>query len=172
MRIDRFWLGLLVGAAGALVLSGSAPAALTLTIGAAPSLSLTLTGADQAPSYAVGLTVANTGSGNGSGWNLTITSTQFTAGSHTLSTGASTISGISVGTCGGGGCNQPSNAISYPVALPAGSPAPSAVKFFNAAAGSGKGTVTLTPTVQVTVPGNSYAGTYTSVLTISLASGP
>jgi hypothetical protein len=46
------------------------------------------------------------------------------------------------------------------------------VKFYSAAAPTGKGVFTLTPTVSITVPQNSFTGTYTSALTISVVSGP
>jgi hypothetical protein len=159
--------------AGALAVSASALAALSLTIGTAPSFSVTLTGADQAPSYSVDLTVSNTGGTKNSGWNLTITSTEFaTGGGATFPTTASTITGVAVGTCSGVQCSQPVNSITYPLSVPAGSTPPAAVKVFNAAVNSGSGTVTVTPTVSVAVPGNSFAGTYTSTLTVSAVSGP
>ena len=157
----------------ALAFSAGALATFSVSIGTAPSFSVTLDGADQAPTYTVPLTVTNTGGTANGGWNLTITSTQFaTGGGPTFPTTASVVTGVAVATCSGGGCNQPVNAITYPVSVPAASTAPVAVKFFNAATNSGKGTVTVTPTVSVAVPGNSFAGTYSSTLTISLVSGP
>ncbi len=155
----------------ALVVTTSALASLSLTIGTAPTFSVTLDGSDQAPGYTVPLTVANGGSTKNGGWNLTITSTTFTnGGGNTLSTGASSLSGVSIGACAGTVC--PTNSIGYPVGVPAGATAPGAVKFFNAALNTGTGTVTVTPTVGVTVPGNSFAGTYTSTLTIAVVAGP
>ncbi len=47
-----------------------------------------------------------------------------------------------------------------------------AAKFFNAAANTGLGKVDVTPTVQVVIPGNAYAGTYTSTVTLAAATGP
>jgi len=46
------------------------------------------------------------------------------------------------------------------------------VKFFNAAANSGMGRFTITPSITVSVPGNVYAGTYSSTVTVAVASGP
>jgi hypothetical protein len=34
------------------------------------------------------------------------------------------------------------------------------------------GKLTVTPTINVAIPGNSYAGTYTSTLTVAAVSGP
>jgi hypothetical protein len=67
---------------------------------------------------------------------------------------------------------NPTNSVSYPVTVPAASTPPAAAKFYNAAANTGKGTFTVTPTVQVSVPGNSYSGSYSSTLTINIVSGP
>jgi hypothetical protein len=46
------------------------------------------------------------------------------------------------------------------------------VKLFNAAANTGMGRFTVTPTIGVAVPGNAYAGTYTSTVTVAAVSGP
>ena len=108
------------------------------------------------------------------GWNETITSTQFTTGApndYTLATSASSLTGV-IATNGTGTNTAATNAITYPVAVPAAAVAPAAVKFFNAAANTGMGRFTLTPTVGVFVPQSSFAGTYTSTLTIAIVSGP
>jgi hypothetical protein len=47
-----------------------------------------------------------------------------------------------------------------------------AVKLFNAAANTGMGSFTVTPTVQVAIPANTFAGTYTSTVTVAVVSGP
>ena len=67
---------------------------------------------------------------------------------------------------------SPTNSVTYPVGVPAGSTPPTAVKYFNAAANTGQGQFTNTPTIQVSVPANTYAGTYTSTLTLAAVSGP
>jgi hypothetical protein len=148
-------------------LSGST---LSLTTSAAPTFSANLNLGDSTPTYTVPLTIQDT-RGSGTGWNATITSTQFTTGSATLATNASTLTGVS-SVCATGTCTNPTNAITYPVAVPAAPTAPAAVKFFNAAASTGMGKFTNTPTIGVFVPQSSVAGTYTSTLTISIVSGP
>lgn len=161
----------------AIAIAASAPAALaalSLTTTAAPTFSDNLNLGDQTPTYTVPVTAKDTSTGNSPGWNLTITSTQLkTSGTptHTLSTTASTITGVTR-SCASGTCVNPTNSITYPVAVPAGTTAPTAVKFFNAAARTGQGTFTVTPTVAVTVPQNSFSGTYTSTLTLAIVSGP
>jgi len=149
-------------------------ATLSVSTTAAPSFSANLNSGDQAKTFTVPLTLADTrtGASAGLGWNTTITSTQFTAGAKTLSATASTITAVSSACANGGLCTNPTNAITYPLAVPAGVGPPTAVKFYSAAVATGKGVFTLTPTVSVTVPQNAFTGIYTSTLTISIVSGP
>jgi hypothetical protein len=147
---------------------------LTVTApGAAPSFSLTLNGLDQTASYTPSLSVTDTRSFP-AGWNLQITSTQFDDGAgDTLPTTASTVTGVTSACNTGSTCGTaPSNNVSYPFTVPAGSTPPTSVKLFNAAFATGSGIVSVTPTVQVAVPGNASAGSYSSTLTITVASGP
>ena len=46
------------------------------------------------------------------------------------------------------------------------------MKFFNAAANTGLGKFDVTPSIDVSIPGNAYAGTYTSTVTLAAATGP
>ena len=173
--------GLLVGPAGASAATSASPTvtgtvtggALSLATTAAPAFSANLANGDSTPTFTIPFTATDT-TGTGAGWNLTITSTQYTTGGstpHTLAANASTLTGVT-STCTSSTCTNPTNAVTYPVAVPAAVPAPTAVKFFNAAAGSGLGTFTITPTIGVFVPGTSYAGSYTSTITASIVSGP
>jgi hypothetical protein len=178
-------LGAVLVAAAALAFPGSALAAnatstgtvaggaLSLTTEAAPTFSATLDGTDKTPTYTLPMTVEDL-TGTGAGWNTTITSTQFNTGgesAHTLATSASSITGMT-SACAEGNCTDPSNALTYPVGIPAGAEAPAAVKFFNAAAETGLGKFTLTPEVAVSIPADTYAGTYTSTITLASVSGP
>jgi hypothetical protein len=151
-------------------LSGST---LSVSTAATPSFSANLDTGDQTPTFTVPLTTQDT-RGSGAGWNETVTSTQFTTGGatpNTLATSASSLTGVTSG-CGPGTCTNPTNAIGYPVGVPAAATAPTAVKFYNAAANTGMGKFTITPTIGVFVPQNSFAGTYTSTLTVSIVTGP
>jgi WxL domain surface cell wall-binding len=146
--------------------------ALGLTLPSGPGLTSTLDGTDQVDTYTLGLGVTDA-RGSGAGWHLSITSTTFNDGSgHTLATSASTITGVTSSCVSGGTCTSPSNSRTYPLGVPAGSTAPTAVDFFNAAANSGLGRFTVTPTIAVTIAGNAYAGSYTSTVTIAAATGP
>ena len=66
----------------------------------------------------------------------------------------------------------PTNAMTYPKDVPAGTTAPTAIKYFNAASGTGVGRIDLTTSFGTLVAQNAYAGTYTSTVTISVVSGP
>jgi WxL domain surface cell wall-binding len=150
----------------------SGAGSIALSNGATASLTSTLDGTDQAVSYTVPLTLTDA-RGSGAGWNLTLTSTTFDDGAgHTLSTSASTIASVAMACIGGNSCTSATNSITYPLTIPAAVSAPAAVKVFNSAANTGMGRLTITPTVNVAIPGNSYAGTYTSTLTVAAVSGP
>jgi hypothetical protein len=129
---------------------------------------VTLDGTDQVATYTVPTTVTDA-TGSDSGWNLTVSSTQFTTGSLLLSTTASTVTGVANSCDGGSTCTDPTNAITYPLAIPAAAPA---VKYFNAAATTGAGMFTNTPTIAVALPANTRAGVYASTLTLAAVSGP
>lgn len=178
-------LGTVLAAVAALAFPASALAAdatstgtvnagsLSLSTAAAPSFAATLNGTNQAPTYALPMAVEDS-TGSGAGWNATVTSTQFSTGGetpHTLSTTASSMTGVT-SECAEGTCTDPSNSVTYPLSVPAAETAPEAVKFFNAAADTGMGKFDVTPTVGVSIPANTYAGTYTSTVTLASISGP
>jgi hypothetical protein len=146
-------------------LTESGPASVSAT-------AVTLNGSDQTTTYSLGLTVTEA-RGSGAGWNLTISSTTFIAGSHTLSTSASSIIAVPAVSCNAGSsCTNATNSITYPLGVPAGTIAPAAVKFFNAAANTGMGKFTITPTVTISIPANTFAGSYTSTVSVAVVSGP
>ena len=166
-----------VSAASAITVQGTVTggAALTAVGVGSPSFSLTLNGADQTTSYTLPVSVVDArGLAAGGGWNLTITSTQFNdASGHTFPATASTITGVTT-TCGASStCLAPTNAIANSnLSVPAGASAPAAVKYENAATATGLGTNTVNATVQVAVPANVFAGTYSSTVTVAIAAGP
>jgi len=107
-----------------------------------------------------------------SGWNITETSTTFNDGSgHTLPTTSTVTTAASTATTGGN-CVMPTNSITYPVTLPAAATAPTAVKAYNAASATGQGPTNVTLTYQLSVPANTFRGTYTSTWTFAIVSGP
>jgi hypothetical protein len=145
MRHQRF----LISCLGALVLVGTAP-----TVASAASAVVT-------------------GTVSGSTLSLTTSAApSFSAtGTQTLATNASSLTGVT-SSCTSGTCTNPTNSVAYPVAVPAAATPPTPVKFFNAAANTGMGKFTDTPTIGVFVPQSSFAGSYTSTLTLAVVTGP
>lgn len=146
--------------------------AFALTSTATPGFSIGLNGANRTANYTVPLTIDNSGLGVSlSGWNAMITSTQLSGGGRSLATTSSTMTGVT-SSCAGICTSNPTNSITYPFAVPAGSTPPGAVKFYNAANATGIGTFTVTPTILVAIPANAYVASYATTLTLTLAVGP
>ncbi len=138
-----------------------------------PTVTTMLNGSDQTLSYTLAFSLNNTA---GLGWNVTITSTQFTTGTtptRTLPTNISAITGVTAVCSAGQTCTtMPTNTVVYPVSVPAGNPAPTPIKFYNAASATGVGTFDISTATNVTIPANAYAGTYKSTITLAYVSGP
>jgi WxL domain surface cell wall-binding len=144
------------------------------TPGAVTFPATALNGQNKTVTYTQPLDIADA-SGSGAGWNITATSTTFTSGSHTLSAGATTVDSAPAAptcdanvTCTVGGATT----ASFPYTLPAAATAPTATKLYNAPANTGMGDQTVSPTWTLAIPGNAYAGSYTSTWILSLVSGP
>jgi hypothetical protein len=164
-------------AAGALLAAAAATAAtlsvsgtltgagaLSFNLPSAPSFSATLAGDDQTTSYAPVLGVVDA-RGSGAGWNVSISSTALTDGSgHNLT---QTVSAVSSACHAGSTCTGATNSVTYPITL-----STTSAKVFDAAVGTGMGKVDVTPTIQIPVPGNAYAGSYSATLTLTAATGP
>jgi len=132
---------------------------------------VTLNGTNQTATAGAGLTPSDM-SGSAAGWNVQATSTTFTNGAgRTLPTSVTTVSGAAA-TAVSGNCDLPTNSIAYPVTLPAGTTAPTAVKVYDAAPGTGGGPLTLTLSFKLAVPASAYMGSYSSTWTFTIASGP
>lgn len=136
-------------------------------------VSLSVTKNTQLVKYSLPITVIDA-RGSGSGWKLSITSTQFLSSnqSNQLPTNASQITGVSRSCSTHSTCTLPVNSVSYPLLIPADTKPPAPVKFFNAAVSSGLGVFSLTMLVNVTIPASAKAGTYNSTIFIAVASGP
>jgi alpha-tubulin suppressor-like RCC1 family protein len=109
--------------------------------------------------------------GTGVGWNVQVTSTTLTVAGHVLPTNATTITAATANV-GEGTTVLPTNGVAYPFTLPAAASAPTAVKLFNAASATGKGGQLVTVTDTIAIPANAFAGTFASVWTFTIATGP
>jgi hypothetical protein len=138
--------------------------------------SATLAGVDQVATTNQALDIVD-GRGSGVGWNVTLTSTQFTTVAlpvRTLPlTAASDISAVGVCDTGVTCTLGDTTLISHPVAIPAAAgTAPTAVKIQTAAIDTGLGGQTWTHVMHLALAGNTKAGAYTSTWTYSLISAP
>ena len=132
-----------LSASVALCVVPSASSAFALTSTAAPTFSIGLNGANQTANYTVPLTIDNSALGVSlTGWNATITSSQFSGGGRTLATSSSSMTAVAF-SCASTCVTNPTNSITYPFNVPAGSGPPAAVKFFNAASYATTLTLTL-----------------------------
>jgi hypothetical protein len=189
-RSTRFYLGFLIVLA--LTVGGSAMAAFadsgtgaTVAVSggslsetaptAVAATAVALTGDDQTTNYSLPLSV-NDPRGNGAGWNMTISATQFTgtnSNSNTLPSTAQYISSAPTAVCasnsGNGHCTAPTNSVSYTSPLTITT---TAQKFYDAAVSSGLGKFTVTTVVNISIPANTYADTYASTVSVAIVSGP
>jgi hypothetical protein len=155
-----------LGAGIAPVATVSGTAGIGLNFPANPTITDTLDGTDQTVNYSALLGVVDA-RGTGAGWNLQISATTFGDGAgHTLAPG--TITSAAQACKAGSTCTA---AVNSGITLPLGITA-IAAKFFNAALLSGLGKIDVTPTIAVAIPGNAYAGTYTSTVTLAVTTGP
>ena len=129
----------------------------------------------------------NDSSGTGSGWDVTVSATTFSSGSHALpDTGrlefngnTSSLTGATPSAACVGSCVLPVDTTTYPVSIDTAASSPDAFTIYDASAGTGTGVVTLGGASAthpigwwIQVPGSAYAGSYTSTLTLTLVSGP
>ncbi len=160
------------GAGGVIDAFGCRAGGLNLTApGSLTWPSTALAGTNQTITASAPVTVDDETAGF-AGWSLSVTSTTFTnAGAKTLPTTAATLTSVGA-AAGTGDCTMPTNAIAYPVVIPAAVSAPAAVKVFDSALDTGGGPVNLTLALNLTVPSKTVVGNYSSTWTFTVASGP
>jgi hypothetical protein len=164
-----------------------------LTVQGAATMSLngTLTGVNQMIAGDPDLTVVDA-TGSGDGWQLTASASTFTNVSDSdvlidanylifdgSSGSADDTDDVPSAVCvGSNTCTSVTNhGVSYPVDLTTAPSGATALTILNAAVGSGLGSFdigggTNPGTFWLNVPANTKAGTYTSTITMSIASGP
>jgi hypothetical protein len=108
--------------------------------------------------------------GTGLGWNIVLSATDFRNAGNTRSFSAGKLS-LAVGAiavdAGNPAIASPNQNV-FPITTVSGT----GQKIWNAAAGSGDGQYTLTSVGTLTVPGGTLVDTYSSVVTVSITSGP
>jgi hypothetical protein len=146
----------------------SGAAALSITAANITFPGVTLNGLDQTVSGTTSAWQAN-GQGESGGWNVTVSSTDFSdGGSGTIAVSNSEIRLLdSTIVRVSGSPNLPTSTQTTFAAL-SGTP----LKIASAAVGDGDGVYDMTPDFQLTIPGESTAGAYTATVTVSIAVGP
>jgi hypothetical protein len=148
-----------------LMSAGTAQATFGLFATSTASFGVTLDGTDTSASYTLPLLVQDTSPSPTVGYHVNIRASNFTDGAgHTLARG--TVTTVATG-CFSSCTVAPVNSIAWPVTIGA-----TDVTFFNAANATGVGNWTVTPTINVPIPANARAGTYTTTITTTLVSGP
>lgn len=141
---------------------------------------VTLNGDDASSQYSlpIGVTDAR---GNGAGWNLTIATTAFQNVTNNVTTTANITSSITAEpvvacTSNHNNCTPPTDSVVYnppppgtPLVLTLNS---SAQKFYGATANTGLGKFSVTPTVNLAIPANTLALTYSATVTVAINTGP
>jgi hypothetical protein len=178
-------VGLLAFPAAALAAPGDVPGTATLTGGSftmvtpsALTFAGVLDGTNKVLDTTQALDVLDQ-TGSGAGWNITLTSTQFTTADTiplTLSTAAATDGPVApTGVCDVvESCTLGTNTVAYdPLVVPAAAvTAPTAVKIQTAAVDTGLAGQTWTHNMRLAIPANTKAGVYSSTWTYSLISAP
>lgn len=179
LRLTMFIGGifLLIGTAVTPTFADSPVVTGTITAGSLSETASTNYSFTGTPGSTVSFTMpftANDFTGARAGWNLSITSTTFTGTAGTLPNDASTITGTTAACSTAGTCSDATltNNVVGSVGLPAGTTAPTPVKFFGTATSTASGTYVVTPTISVVLPGGLKAGTLASTMTLTIAAGP
>jgi hypothetical protein len=165
LAVTAALLAAAAGSAYALGVSGTitGTAGIGLDPGSNPTFTDTLDGTDQTVTYKPTLGVSDA-RGTGNGWHLTETASALSDGTHTLT---QQISAVTQACHTGSTCSLPTSTTTLPVTMGA-----TGTSFYSSATNYGLGKVDVTPTVSVAIPGNSYAGNYTSTVTFAAVAGP
>ncbi len=139
---------------------------LTNTAENIPFGSVALTGSDQTVSATAAAWRARDARGTGDGWNVTVSSTNFT-GAGTIDVINFKMRQLQASIVTVGGNTAPTSLVTSFQSL-SGTP----LKVLQATGGAGMGTYDYTPDFQLTVPASAPAGAYTANVTVSINSGP
>ncbi len=102
--------------------------------------------------------------GTAAGWNIVLSATNFTGSTGSIPVNRFSLAAGTVSTIAGPSTGQTTSALN-PVST-------AAAKVWSAAVGFGDGSYSLNTPASLVVPGGTLVGTYTSVVTVSITSGP
>ncbi|RLC56080.1 MAG: hypothetical protein DRI30_06435, partial [Chloroflexi bacterium] len=128
---------------------------------------LELTGLEQTIDTQPSPWTAADASGAGAGWNVTVSSTDFTSAGGTITVDNSKLQLLDANVSTVSGNTQPTSQVTSYQPL-SGSP----LAVLSAAVGNGMGTYDFTPDMRQIVPADASPGSYEAFLTVSINSGP
>lgn len=128
--------------------------------------SVALTGSDQTVNAAAQTWQAKDARGTGDGWNVTVSSTNF-SGAGAIDVANFKMRQLQSAITTVSGNTQPTSLVTTYQSL-SGTP----LKVLQATGGAGMGTYDYIPDFQLTVPASVVAGSYTANVTVSINSGP
>jgi hypothetical protein len=167
----RLLLGVWLAVAAALVTAVMVvmgAAALSITTAAITFPGVTLAGSDQTVDGSTSAWRASA-EGESGGWNVTVSSTDFSnGGSHSIAVSNFEIRLLDANIVRVSGDTSGPVSTQTTYAAVSGTP----LKIASAAVGDGDGVYDLTPDFQLTVPAESYSGSYTATVTIDIVTGP
>jgi hypothetical protein len=141
---------------------------LSVTPAAITFQAVTLNGGDQTSNGTTSAWTIADPTGTGAGYHVTIAATNFTDGaSHTIPVSGFRATLLDANIVTTSGNTKPTSSMTSATAL-----STTAQTLVSAAAGAGMGTYTATPTFTLAVPANTFAGSYTSTVTVAIVSGP
>ena len=161
------WLAAAVALVAAAALVTNA-AALTITTASITFTGVTLDGADQTVNGSTSAWRADA-TGESGGWNVTVASTDFDNGAgKTIAVANFEIRLLDADIAlVSGDTNKPTSTQTTFASLSG-----TALMIASAASGEGDGVYDLTPGFQLTVPAETYSGSYTATVTVSVSTGP
>jgi hypothetical protein len=167
--------------AGALNLTSPTALAWATTVNASDVQAVDPTLAHQ--SYLV-----NDATGSGAGWHVTVSATTFTSGAKTLANAGTFVTNGSItaeaattaptAACSAAAtCLLPTDTTTYPVAITTAASAPTPVTIYDTSAATGLGSITIGIGANpvgwwVNEPATAGAGSYISVVSLQIISGP
>jgi hypothetical protein len=128
-----------------------------------------LTGQDQAVTFPVPITVTDT-RGDQGGWQLRLTLNPLVLHGPTprwLTATPATVTAVTA-ACVAASCTLPAPRLALPVCLDP----TQATAIYQAAPGTGQGTLTITAIVKVVVPASAYTGSYRVTATVAILPAP
>jgi hypothetical protein len=178
------------GLLGALLYSGITPAVnltgpLSLTSPASLTWAATLNGTNQSAFDTISgdqQFSLDDETNSGAGWHLTVAATTFTTGSRSLANSGTfslngSLSSATATTAPAASCvvscTPPGNVTTYPAAITTAATSPTPAFVFDAPASTGRGPALISPVGWwVAIPASTRAGSYTSMVTVAVISGP